>query len=177
MERIYLNEDWYFSEHFEDSMTDPAAGTAGMRKVRLPHTVRETPFHFFSESLLEMVSCYRRVISIEEAWRSGHILLTFEGAAHEAVVYINGKKAAVHYSGYTAFTIDMIPYLTEGCYFFTECSLHISPVHTEVHMILKLQDLFDKLNAHVYLMHLDDEEAIKERIAGSKLEFAPLYGI
>ena len=114
MERIYLNEDWYFSEHFEDSMTDPAAGTAGMRKVRLPHTVRETPFRYFSESLLEMVSCYRRVISIEEAWRSGHILLTFEGAAHEAVVYINGKKAAVHYSGYTAFTIDMIPYLTEG---------------------------------------------------------------
>ena len=115
MDRIYLNEDWYFAEQFEDRMKDPAAGMDGMQKVRLPHTVRETPFHYFPESLLEMVSCYRRVIRIEEAWRSGHILLTFEGAAHEATVYVNGQKAAVHYSGYTAFTVDLIPYLAEGC--------------------------------------------------------------
>ena len=114
MDRIYLNEDWYFSDQFEEEMIRPEAGTEGMQKVRLPHTVCETPFNYFPESRLEMVSCYRRLIRIEDAWRGGHILLTFEGAAHEATVYINGKKAAVHHSGYTAFTIDMVPYLTDG---------------------------------------------------------------
>ena len=114
MDKIYLNEDWYFSEHFTEEMIDPATGAADMKKVRLPHTVKETPFHYFPESMLEMVSCYRRVIHVEDAWRKGHILLTFEGAAHEAVVYINGEKAVVHHSGYTAFTVDMVPYLTPG---------------------------------------------------------------
>ena len=98
-----------------------------------------------------------------------------EGRCFGYCLEVEGKR--VVYTGDTNRIEDFIPYLTEGCYFFTECSLHISPVHTEVHMILKLQDLFDKLNVHVYLMHLDDEETIKERIAGSKLEFAPLYGI
>ena len=35
----------------------------------------------------------------------------------------------------------------------------------------------EKKNVKVYLMHLDDEEEIKKAIAGSKFEFAPLYGI
>lgn len=115
MQRIYLNDEWYFTEEYTEGLLAADAELSGMQQVRVPHTVCETPYNYFDESCYQMVSGYRRVIRIEDGWRSGHLLLTFEGAAHEATVYINGQQAVKHYSGYTAFTVDMIPYLVESC--------------------------------------------------------------
>lgn len=114
MDRIYLNNDWYFTPEYTDALLAADADLSGLEKVRIPHTVCETPFNYFSDSMYQMVSGYRRIIEVEDAWRGGHLLLTFAGAAHEATVYINGQKAARHFSGYTAFTVDMQPFLVPG---------------------------------------------------------------
>ena len=114
MQRIYLNDDWYFKAQFTEDLCGPEADLSGTEKVRLPHTVRETPFHYFDESVYQMVSGYRREILIKDEWRGKPLLLTFEGAAHEARVFVNGVSAAVHYCGYTAFTVDLAPYLVPG---------------------------------------------------------------
>ncbi len=114
MDRIYLNDGWYFTREYTQDLLAADTDLSGLSQVRIPHTVCETPYNYFDESCYQMVSGYRRVIEIEDEWRSGHLLLTFEGAAHEATVYINGQQAAKHYSGYTAFTVDMQPFLTAG---------------------------------------------------------------
>ena len=53
--RIYLNEDWYFEEAFKDEMISSDYDLKKGQKVRLPHTVKELPLHYFDESLYQMV--------------------------------------------------------------------------------------------------------------------------
>ena len=54
--RLYLNDDWLFTEQFEDSLVAPEYQENTLQPVRLPHTCKETPFHYFDESLYQMVS-------------------------------------------------------------------------------------------------------------------------
>lgn len=105
--RLYLNDDWLFTEQFEDSLVAPKYPENTLQPVRLPHTCKETPFHYFDESLYQMVSGYRRHLLIPKDWQGKRILLTFEGAAHDSTVFCNGKKVGEHHCGYTAFTVDL----------------------------------------------------------------------
>ena len=47
MNRIYLNNDWQF--RFDRNTED-------FTQVRIPHTVKETPFNYFSEEEYQTVS-------------------------------------------------------------------------------------------------------------------------
>ena len=105
--RFYLNDDWLFTEQFEDSLAAPEYPENTLQPVRLPHTCKETPFHYFDESLYQMISGYRRHLQIPADWQGKQILLTFEGAAHDSTVFCNGKKVGEHHCGYTAFTVDL----------------------------------------------------------------------
>jgi beta-galactosidase len=105
--RLYLNDDWLFTEQFEDSLAAPEYPENTLQPIRLPHTCKETPFHYFDESLYQMVSGYRRHLLIPKDWQGKQILLTFEGAAHDSTVFCNGKKVGEHHCGYTAFTVDL----------------------------------------------------------------------
>ena len=42
--RLYLNDDWLFTEQFEDSLVAPEYPENTLQPVRLPHTCKETPF-------------------------------------------------------------------------------------------------------------------------------------
>ena len=114
MQRIYLNDNWYFTKNYTEDLLNPEADLSELEKVRIPHNVCELPYSNFDEMSLQKLCGYRRSLIVEDAWRSGHLLLTFEGAAHEAVVYVNGHQAVKHYGGYTAFSVDILPFLAEG---------------------------------------------------------------
>ena len=103
--RIYLNDNWTFYEKWSDGLKGRAAD--GGVPVRLPHTVREMPYHYFDERMYQMESAYQRQLHIPADWKGKRLLLTFEGAAHQVEVFINGMKAAEHFCGYTAFTADI----------------------------------------------------------------------
>ena len=113
MSRIYINDSWLFSESFKEKYIDGAVDKS-MAQVRLPHTTRELPFNYFSEEEYQCVSAYRRVIFAPNEWRGKRVLITFEGAAHYAEVFLNGEKIGEHYSGYTAFTLDLTSKLNIG---------------------------------------------------------------
>ena len=106
MSRIYINNDWEF--------TETLSGEAHWKPVRLPHTCRELPYHYFSEEEYQMVCGYRKVLDVPGEWKGKRVLLTIDGAAHYAEVFLNGVKYGEHYSGYTAFTIDLTSYLRYG---------------------------------------------------------------
>lgn len=106
-QRVYLNDEWRFAEQFSEEMLSWECAEQTMTKVRLPHTVKETPFHYFDEHIYQMVSGYRRKVDIPTDWKGKRLLLTIDGAAHESEVYWNGKKIGEHHCGYTAFTIDV----------------------------------------------------------------------
>lgn len=105
--REYLNRDWYFTTKFTDELLKKGMEKEGLQKVTLPHSCVETPFHYFDEHIYQMVSGYKRTVTIPKEWQGKKLLLTIDGAAHDSTVYWNGKVIGTHHCGYTAFTIDV----------------------------------------------------------------------
>lgn len=97
-DRKYLNNEWKFT---------PDADTEATVSVRIPHTCKEFPYHYFDETECQMRCKYERPLYILDEWRGKTLLLTFEGVAHHAEVFINDQSVAVHPCGYTAFTVDI----------------------------------------------------------------------
>ncbi len=113
-EKIYLNNDWGFTEQYSEALLQAEYDESGLEKVRLPHTCKETPFHYFDEAVYQMVSGYRRKLMAPTEWKGKKVILTLEGAAHESEVYLNGTKVGEHHCGYTAFSIDVSETLRYG---------------------------------------------------------------
>ena len=106
MKTMAWNRGWIFYSSWDEAIAGPTA-PAGGEPVVLPHSVVTTPFNYFDDRLYQMVSGYRREFVTERSWEGQAVLLTFEGAAHEAVVYLNGEELIGHRNGYTAFTVDL----------------------------------------------------------------------
>ena len=108
---IYLNFDWEFSEAFDERFQH---GEGVFQLVNLPHTVKETPFHYFDESVYQMTAGYRRWLRLPEGAKDKRVFLIIEAAAHAAEVFLNGKKLCEHKGGYTAFETELTGLLSES---------------------------------------------------------------
>ena len=65
-ERMPLNRGWEFTRQFSEAFK---AGLAcETETVDLPHTCRETPYHYFDDAIYQMVCGYRRTLEIPESW-------------------------------------------------------------------------------------------------------------
>ncbi len=113
-ERIYWNDGWGFAKEFEDAMLELDYEQSSLEQVRLPHSTVEMPFHYFDESIYQGICGYRRVFTPEETWKEKCLLLTIEAAAHQAEVFLNGKKITEHKNGYTAFQMNLAPFVKWG---------------------------------------------------------------
>lgn len=113
-EKMYLNNDWLYISMCTEEMKEEKYDERDMEKVRIPHTNKVLPYHHFDEASYQFVSCYRKKIFAKEEWRGKHVCITFEGVAHIARVYMQGERVGEHKGGYTAFTLDLAPYLKFG---------------------------------------------------------------
>ena len=107
--RYSLCNHWEFTEQWSDAFCRGEA--VGCRPVRLPHTCRELPLHYADPSDYEMVCGYRRTLTVPDAPR---VFLRFDGAAHQAEIYLNGQLAGQHQGGYTGFTIEITDLVRRG---------------------------------------------------------------
>ena len=107
--RTYLNNDWQYFKTWSEDIFGDVQGEA----VRVPHSNVITPFNNFDESIYQFVSGYKRNLHLEDT-AGKTFLLTFDGAAHCAEVFVNGKAAACHKCGYTAFTVDITGFVNKG---------------------------------------------------------------
>ena len=110
MNRIYLNDDWEFSDFFSPEMTKKNF-TGDFERVRIPHSFSVTPFNSFSTEIYQKDAVYRRKFKTERDWNEKRVLLTIGAAAHRSEVFLNGEKIATHECGYTAFTVDLTDFL------------------------------------------------------------------
>lgn len=111
--RIYLDDQWGFCEIFSEEMAR-ADYQGELQEVRLPHTCKETPLHYFDEGLYQMVSGYRRVIHAPKEWVGKRLVLTFDGVGHACRVFLNGEQVGEHACGYTAFSVELTGKLRIG---------------------------------------------------------------
>ena len=112
-EQISLNDGWEFREEFGEDMLRQEKPDH-VKEVRIPHTVRELPYHYFDDALYQMVSGYRRVIHADSSWKGKRIFVKFMAVAHTATVYLNGEQICEHWCGYTAFEAELTKYLKYG---------------------------------------------------------------
>ena len=76
--------------------------------VRLPHSVTELPLHHADHNSYQMICGYRRTLEVTaEQMLEKRLFLRFDGAAHIATVYVNGREVAHHRCGYTAFRAEI----------------------------------------------------------------------
>ena len=106
-----INNDWEFIFQWNDSF---ARGEGSAEAVRLPHNVREVPLHYAGPVDYETVCGYRRQLDIPAEASGKRLFLQFDGAAHIATVYMNGRELAVHRCGYTAFRVEITDAVTYG---------------------------------------------------------------
>ena len=108
---LSLCNNWEFTPEWSDAF---AAGEGTGEPVRLPHTVKEIPQHYADHVSYQMVCGYRRKLELGEERKGKRLFLQFDGAAHIATVYVNGKELAHHRTGYTAFRVDITDAVTLG---------------------------------------------------------------
>ena len=101
---LSLCNNWEFIPAWFDAFV---FGEGRGEPVRLPHTVKEIPQHYADHNSYQMVCGYRRTLTLGEEHLDKKLFLQFDGAAHIATVYVNGKEAAHHRTGYTGFRCDI----------------------------------------------------------------------
>ena len=81
------------------------------RIVRVPHTWQIEP----GLADYQGVGWYLRSFDAPERWRLCAVRVEFEGIFHSATVWVNSKPVGEHErKGYTAFTLDITPWLQTG---------------------------------------------------------------
>ena len=99
-----LCNHWEFTREWTDSFL---AGEGVFESVRLPHTVQQLPLHYADHMAYQMLCGYRRTLNVTEEMGGKRLFLQFDGAAHIATVYVNGRELAAHRCGYTAFRVEI----------------------------------------------------------------------
>ncbi len=103
--------DWEFTGKWTDEF---CMGEGEYEKVRLPHNVKELPLHYASPEYYEGIYGYRTTLFIDPQNKGRRLFLQFDGAAHIAYVYVNGRIAAEHRCGYTAFRVEITDLVNYG---------------------------------------------------------------
>ena len=99
-------EDWEFTRHWTEAF-GKGLPVPKQEAVRLPHTCREVPLHYATPADYEMVCGYRKRFRVPPVQAAPRLFLRFDGAAHQAVVRVNGRVAGQHRGGYTGFTVEI----------------------------------------------------------------------
>ena len=106
-----LDNGWEFVFAWTDGF---GRGEEEGQSVRLPHTVAEVPLHYADPSMYETVCGYRRRLTVPADAAGRRVFLQFDGAAHIAQVYVNGRLMGEHRCGYTGFRVEITDAVTAG---------------------------------------------------------------
>ena len=99
-----LCNQWEFTpEWTEPFLTGEGKGVP----VCLPHDVQNLPQHYADHMAYQKICGYRRKLVLNEAYQGKRLFLQFDGAAHIADVFFNGRQIATHRCGYTAFRVEI----------------------------------------------------------------------
>ncbi|MDZ7807382.1 MAG: glycoside hydrolase family 2 TIM barrel-domain containing protein [Gracilimonas sp.] len=105
-----FNTEWEFVKNMDttitDELIDPNSVQFDWESVRLPHTANIEPL-VIQDQQWQGDSFYRKFFTVEPELEGKHITLKFEGAMHEADIFLNGEKVGYNAGGYLPFVVDI----------------------------------------------------------------------
>ncbi|GMQ58213.1 glycoside hydrolase family 2 protein [Vallitalea sediminicola] len=104
---ISFNNDWLYTERFEEKYIENKFDDSFFDRVMLPHANKTIPYNYFDERDYQFVSCYRKHFSIDDKCKGKSLFIDFEGVMTYAKCFVNGEYAGEHKGGYTPFSIDI----------------------------------------------------------------------
>ena len=107
-----LNADWGYLERAASS-PQAARAADGWEAVSLPHSWNVWDTADLEPGYRRDASWYRKTLTLTPA-SDRRTLLSFEGAAMTADVFVNGERAGGHVGGYVGFEVDVTDQLDNG---------------------------------------------------------------
>lgn len=108
---VNFNKGWEFVKDIDTSIgalqLSKGRGSIQWEKVSLPHTANIEPFVTVNKQW-QGTCYYRKFFSLQGNYNGKGITIRFEGAMHEAWVYLNGNFIAHHVGGYLPFEVDLL---------------------------------------------------------------------
>jgi beta-galactosidase len=111
---VDFNTEWEFVKDMDTTITDGlferSESELEWEQIRLPHTSNIEPLVIEGQQWQgEMF--YRKFFEVEPEMEGKHITLKFEGAMHEADIYLNGEKVGYNAGGYLPFVVNITDHL------------------------------------------------------------------
>ena len=107
IQRIPLNNHWLFKPSFEENDLINIEDINSFESIRIPHTNKELPYHYFDENSYQFVSSYKIKLPHLEFDTDEEISVYFEGVMAYTEIYLNGTFLGEHFGGYTPFEINL----------------------------------------------------------------------
>ncbi|WP_256011239.1 glycoside hydrolase family 2 TIM barrel-domain containing protein [Desertivirga xinjiangensis] len=104
---------------------------ANRQAVNLPHSWNKEDVNDEIPGYYRGIGWYSKKIFIPEEWKTKELYLQFKAVNQFAEVYVNGKKAGSHTGGYTAFNVNITPFLDFGPEAQNEISIKADNSHDE----------------------------------------------
>lgn len=113
---VSFNDGWMFIRQDSANIDKILPGIIPNHKweeVTLPHTAFVEPL-VISGSQWTGICWYKKVYRAEKRQRHRHTGLLFDGAMHDAIMYLNGAEIARHSGGYVPFYVNLTDDLDYG---------------------------------------------------------------
>jgi beta-galactosidase len=106
-----INSDWLFHPGFSpESVSHLQAGES----VCLPHNAVDVPLNYFDATCYQREFTYQKVLRWSPEFAGREVMLVFDAAMADALVWVNGIQVAAHPDGYTPFTARLTECLRPG---------------------------------------------------------------
>ena len=98
-----------------DAFAAPGFDDSGWDKIPVPSNWEMLGYSLPTyNSVDNTVGQYRRYVTVPASWAGKRIVWRFDGALDGAEVFVNGRRAGYHESGYTAWDIDLTGLVKPG---------------------------------------------------------------
>lgn len=125
-----INSNWqFFRGELPDS--DATDKQLNWELVAIPHTWNAADVKDEVPGYYRGTSWYKKQLFIPASFKSKNVYLQFEAANQVAEVFVNGKKAGEHTGGYTAFNININPYINFNEGAANEIAIKVNNSHNE----------------------------------------------
>lgn len=116
-----FDTDWKFCQDAQPEASSPSLDDSGWRTLDLPHDwsiegkIEQTnPMGGAGGYFPAGEGWYRKTFQAPSAWKGKRVTICFDCVYMNAEVFMNGKSLGMHPYGFTAFNLDLTPFLAYG---------------------------------------------------------------